>query len=42
MKITSLLTGLVYLPRQIATWYYIKLLHLRTGDELAEINLEFK
>ena len=41
MKKNCLLTELVCVPRHIA-WYYMKFLHLQTGDELFGINFEFK
>ena len=42
MKKSGLLTGLLCVPRQIAAWYYMKLLHVWRGDELFEVNFEFK
>ena len=32
----------VFVARQIVVWYYMKLLCLRKGDQLFEINFEFK
>ena len=41
-KRTSLLPRLVCRSWQIAIWYYIQVLHLWIGDELFQINFEFK
>ena len=34
--------GMVCIPRQIAAWYYMKLLRPWIGDKLFDINFEFK
>ena len=33
---------MVCVPKQIVSWYYMKLLDLLRGNELYEINFEFK
>ena len=42
MKKKSLLNGVFCVPGQTVDWYYRKSLHLWGGNELFEVNFEFK